>query len=35
LAAFYHDGFSQQCVRVCFAKQQETLQQAVELLCAV
>lgn len=35
LAAFYHDGFSQQCVRVCFAKQQETLKQAVELLCAV
>ncbi|NUE66466.1 aminotransferase class I/II-fold pyridoxal phosphate-dependent enzyme [Snodgrassella sp. ESL0253] len=35
LAAFYHDGFSQQCVRVCFAKRQETLQQAVELLCAV
>ena len=35
LAAFYHDGFSQQCIRVCFAKRQETLQQAVELLCAV
>ncbi|WP_370386611.1 methionine aminotransferase [Snodgrassella alvi] len=35
LAAFYHDGFSQQCIRVCFAKRQETLEQAVELLCAV
>lgn len=35
LAAFYHDGFSQQCIRVCFAKRQETLEQAVEMLCAV
>lgn len=35
LSAFYHDGFSQQCIRVCFAKRQETLEQAVELLCAV
>lgn len=32
LAAFYHDGFNQHCIRVCFAKQQETLIQAIAML---
>jgi methionine aminotransferase len=29
LAAFYHDGFNQQIVRLCFAKRDETLQAAL------
>jgi methionine aminotransferase len=32
LAAFYHDGFNQQIVRLCFAKRDETLQAALERL---
>ncbi|MEY4754030.1 MAG: hypothetical protein RJA44_1705, partial [Pseudomonadota bacterium] len=31
-AAFYHDGFNQQIVRLCFAKRDETLQAALERL---
>lgn len=32
LSAFYHDGYSQHCVRICFAKQQETLIQTIAML---
>ena len=32
LSAFYGDGFDQRVVRFCFAKKDETLQQALERL---
>ena len=32
LSAFYGDGFDQQVVRFCFAKQDATLQAAIERL---
>lgn len=32
ISVFYHDGFCQQIVRFCFAKKDETLQKAAELL---
>lgn len=35
LSAFYHDSYNQHCLRVCFAKRDATLDQAVALLNAV
>ncbi len=35
LSAFYADGFEQRIVRFCFAKQDETLQRALERLAAI
>lgn len=35
LSAFYHDQFNQQLVRVCFAKTEETLTKAAEVLCRI
>lgn len=35
LSAFYHDQFNQQLVRVCFAKTEETLKKAAEVLCRI
>jgi methionine aminotransferase len=35
LAAFYADSFEQRIVRFCFAKQDETLQRALERLAAI
>ena len=32
IAAFYHDGLNQQYLRLCFAKKQATLEQAVQVL---
>ena len=32
LSSFYHDGFEQRCLRFCFAKKEETLRQAVNIL---
>ncbi len=35
LSAFYHDQFNQRLVRVCFAKTEETLTKAAEVLCRI
>ncbi len=35
LSAFYHDQFNQHLVRVCFAKTEETLKKAAEVLCKI
>jgi methionine aminotransferase len=35
VSSFYHDGESQQILRFCFAKKNETLEQAAELLCKI
>ncbi len=32
LSSFYHDGYNQQCLRFCFAKQENTLDKALEIL---
>lgn len=32
VSAFYHDGFDEQSIRFCFAKKEETLEQALNLL---
>ncbi len=35
LAPFYHQNTSQQLLRFCFAKSEETLQKATEILCRI
>jgi methionine aminotransferase len=35
LSAFYHDQLNQKLVRVCFAKTEETLTKAAEILCRI
>ncbi len=35
LSSFYHDAFDQQCLRFCFAKQQQTLDKALALLTKI
>ena len=35
IAAFYHDGHNQQYLRLCFAKKQDTLEQAVKVLQSI
>lgn len=35
LSAFYHDHHNQKLVRVCFAKKEETLAKAAEILCRI
>ncbi len=35
LSAFYHDQLNQHLVRVCFAKTDETLSKAAEILCKI
>ncbi len=35
LSPFYHDGRNQQALRLCFAKKEETLEKAAEILCKI
>lgn len=35
LSAFYQGGYEQQYLRVCFAKKEETITQAIEILCSI
>ncbi|MBK9291738.1 MAG: methionine aminotransferase [Bacteroidetes bacterium] len=35
LSSFYHDQLNQQLVRVCFAKTEQTLAKAAEILCKI
>ncbi|NPA42922.1 MAG: aminotransferase class I/II-fold pyridoxal phosphate-dependent enzyme [Chlorobi bacterium] len=32
LSSFYHDGYDQRCLRFCFAKKEETLRRATDIL---
>jgi methionine aminotransferase len=34
-SAFYHDGQDNRVLRFCFAKRDETLEQAAEILCRI
>lgn len=35
ISAFYHDNFNNRTLRFCFAKQDETIQKAAEILCRI
>jgi len=35
ISVFYPDAFDQKVLRLCFAKQEETLEKAAEILCKI
>lgn len=35
LSSFYHDGYDNRSLRICFAKTEETLKKAAEILCSI